>query len=154
MILEILFLFFYFSSALVYADRLAHRVLPYPPHYQSRPCHFIIVLLSTGTQDAASYQSAIAAMLGVPISTVTVRCLRAGGAFGAKITRGLSVASASALAATVSKSAATIRCSLFAVVDHALLQCWGEGRCYICNVTSAKDKFLTTSESIFTQSSR
>lgn len=51
-----------------------------------------------GTQDPTGYQNAVAKVLGVPVSKVTVSCPRAGGGFGGKITKGITNAAASALA--------------------------------------------------------
>jgi xanthine dehydrogenase molybdopterin-binding subunit B len=53
-----------------------------------------------GTQDPTGYQGYISKMLGISANKVAVKCPRTGGAFGGKLTRGQSVASASALASS------------------------------------------------------
>eukprot|EP00595_Chromulina_sp_UTEXLB2642_P001383 CAMPEP_0196762962 /NCGR_PEP_ID=MMETSP1095-20130614/3124_1 /TAXON_ID=96789 ORGANISM="Chromulina nebulosa, Strain UTEXLB2642" /NCGR_SAMPLE_ID=MMETSP1095 /ASSEMBLY_ACC=CAM_ASM_000446 /LENGTH=826 /DNA_ID=CAMNT_0042115135 /DNA_START=1752 /DNA_END=4232 /DNA_ORIENTATION=+ len=54
-----------------------------------------------GTQDPSGYQSAVATVLGVAVSNVTVKCTRAGGGFGGKITRGIAAAATAALGASI-----------------------------------------------------
>lgn len=51
-----------------------------------------------GTQDPNGYQGYIAKVLGLPSNKISVKCPRTGGGFGGKLTRGQSVACASALA--------------------------------------------------------
>lgn len=53
-----------------------------------------------GTQDPTKYQGCIAATLGVPVNKVVVECPRVGGAFGGKLSRGITNAVAAALCAT------------------------------------------------------
>ena len=56
------------------------------------------VEVTCGTQDPSGYQGYISKVLGVSSNKVVVRCPRTGGGFGGKLTRGQSVACASALA--------------------------------------------------------
>lgn len=51
-----------------------------------------------GTQDPSGYQGYISKVLGLSSNKVAVKCPRTGGGFGGKLTRGQSVACASALA--------------------------------------------------------
>jgi xanthine dehydrogenase/oxidase len=56
-----------------------------------------------GTQDPSGYKGYVASVLGIDSNKVTVKCPRTGGGFGGKLTRGQSVACASALASYILK---------------------------------------------------
>ena len=57
------------------------------------------ISITCGTQDPSFYGGQIAAVLNVPTNRVSVICERVGGAFGAKIRSGMSVASIAAICA-------------------------------------------------------
>jgi xanthine dehydrogenase molybdopterin-binding subunit B len=57
------------------------------------------VTVTTGSQMPSLYQAQIATVLGLPLNKVIVKCPRTGGAFGGKITRGIPVSCAAAVAA-------------------------------------------------------
>eukprot|EP01038_Epipyxis_sp_PR26KG_P004721 gene4721-6626_t len=55
--------------------------------------------ITCGTQDAATTQSQLAALLGLPQNKININCPRTGGGFGGKLTGNLTVTAAAALSA-------------------------------------------------------